>query len=293
MGAAVGQTAARVLCLPIVGWVLGCDTGTNPSKTALDDIPADYLTLYMQAATVCPGLNWSTLAAIGKIESDHGRSQLPGVHSGTNSAGAAGEMQFELPTFAEVIARHTLPSGGANPPSPYNPHDAIYAAAYYLCDNHAATDLHDAIYHYNHAEWYVSEVLAQAAQYASSSNNVGLAAVTYAQGQLGIPYLWGGDGLQEGGWDCSGLTRAAYQAAGIELPRTAQEQYDAGPHLAPGQPLEIGDLLFYGAPAAVHHVSLYNGDGQAITASGQGQVVKIAPYRWNGDDYLGATRPVK
>ncbi len=146
-------------------------------------------------------------------------------------------MQFLAPTFAEVVAHHPLPPGGASPQSLYNPHDAVYAAAAYLCDNGAATNLHNAIFQYNHAEWYVSEVIAQAAQYGSDAgfgadttpSNAALAAVTYAQGQLGIPYLWGGNGPQDGGWDCSGLTHAAYEAAGIELPRTAQTQYDAGP----------------------------------------------------------------
>nr|WP_238430078.1 hypothetical protein [Frankia nepalensis] len=46
-------------------------------------------------------------------------------------------MQFLAPTFIEVVTRHPLPAGGASPPSRYNPHDAIYAAAFYLCDNHA------------------------------------------------------------------------------------------------------------------------------------------------------------
>jgi hypothetical protein len=61
---------------------------SQPSQSALDDIPPDYLALYRAAAGVCPGLDWSILAAIGKIETDHGRSTLPGVSSGENSAGA-------------------------------------------------------------------------------------------------------------------------------------------------------------------------------------------------------------
>ncbi len=303
MGAATGQMATRLLCPPVIGWFLGCGSGgsSTPSDTALDDIPADYLVLYRQAAATCPGLDWTTLAAIGKIESDHGRSTLPGVHSGTNSAGAGGPMQFLATTFNTVITRHPVPPGGTTPPSLYNPHDAIYAAASYLCDSHATTDLHHAIYTYNHAEWYISEVLAQADQYASHAtdgtdstpNAAAVAAVTYAQGQLGIPYLWGGNGPNDGGFDCSGLTRAAYQAAGIDLPRTAQTQYEHGPVVPPEAPLEIGDLLYYGTRTNIHHVTIYTGNGQMIAAPGRGQVVKIAPYRWEGDDFFGATRPVK
>jgi hypothetical protein len=61
---------------------------SQPSATALADIPADYLALYRAAAGVCPGLDWSILAAIGKIESNHGRLQAPGVTSGENAWGA-------------------------------------------------------------------------------------------------------------------------------------------------------------------------------------------------------------
>nr|WP_311983443.1 C40 family peptidase [Parafrankia sp. CH37] len=95
----------------------------------------------------------------------------------------------------------------------------------------------------------------------------------------------------EGGFDCSGLTRAAYQAAGIDLPRTAQTQYEAGPVVPPGQPLQIGDLVFYGTATDIHHVAIYIGNGHMITAPGDKEVVKIAPYRWAKDDYFGATRP--
>ncbi|WP_256790281.1 bifunctional lysozyme/C40 family peptidase [Frankia sp. AvcI1] len=300
MGAAAAQLAERVLCAPVVGWFLGCGSGGSPSQTALDDVPADYLTLYMQAAATCPGLSWTTLAAIGKVESDHGRSRLPGVASGTNSAGAGGPMQFLAPTFADIVAHHQLPAGGANPPSLYNPSDAVYAAAAYLCDNRVGTDLTGALWHYNHSGAYIAQVVTQATQYGSTDgfgadtapSDAGYAAVLYAQGQLGIPYLWGGDGPAEGGFDCSGLTRAAYLAAGIDLPRTAQTQYEAGPVAPPGDPLQIGDLVFYGTATNIHHVAIYIGKGQMITAPGRGKVVKIAPYRWQGDDYFGATRPV-
>ena len=59
----------------------------TPSVTATDDTPAAMLTLYQEAATTCPGLPWTVLAAIGTVESDNGQSTLPGVHSGANSAG--------------------------------------------------------------------------------------------------------------------------------------------------------------------------------------------------------------
>ncbi|MFK0111793.1 NlpC/P60 family protein [Streptomyces sp. NPDC091217] len=283
----------------------GGSGSTQPSRTALTDIPSDYLALYMDAATTCPGLDWSVLAAIGKTESDHGRSTLPGVHSGTNHAGARGPMQFLLPTFQSVVAKHPPPKGGATPPSPYNKQDAIYAAAAYLCDSGArdGKDLPGALKTYNPDDSYVSQVLTQAQTYASDTGfgadtaptAAALQAINYAQGQLGLPYEWGGNGPDTGdaGFDCSGLTKAAYAAAGIALPRTAQEQYDAGPHIPAGQQLKPGDLVFYGNPTdGIHHVGLYIGGGQMIDAPRPGKAIRIESYRYRGDDYAGATRPV-
>ena len=289
----------------VVDALFGAD-GTQPSQEALADIPADYLTLYQEAAPVCPGLDWSILAAIGKIESDHGRSKLTGIAEGTeNSAGARGPMQFLQSTFDSVVARHPLPPDGQNPPSPWDKHDAVYAAAYYLCDEGASKDIRKALFAYNHADWYVKKVLAQAKQYgetivgAGDCNNIqapnpaAAMAINFACGQLKLPYVWGGNGPANGdiGFDCSGLTTAAYNAAGFSLPRTAQTQYNAGPLVPAGEPLLPGDLVFYGTPGNVHHVGLYIGAGKMVHAPTFGELVQISSYRWNGDDYLAASRP--
>ncbi|MEP6852776.1 MAG: C40 family peptidase [bacterium] len=118
-------------------------------------------------------------------------------------------------------------------------------------------------------------------------------AIAFARAQLGLPYQWGGDGPahSDAGFDCSGLTHAAYAAAGISVPRTAQTQYDFGPRVAPWVNLAPGDLVFYGTPMHLHHVGLYIGGNQMINAPTFGRPVQIAGYRWAGDDYLGATRP--
>jgi cell wall-associated NlpC family hydrolase len=118
-------------------------------------------------------------------------------------------------------------------------------------------------------------------------------AVAAAMAQIGLPYVWGGNGPTAGdaGFDCSGLTRFAYAAAGIALPRTAHTQYYAGPRVPSGAPLHPGDLVFYGVPERVHHVGLFIGDGKMVNAPTFGQPVQVSYYRWRGDDYLGATRP--
>ncbi len=118
-------------------------------------------------------------------------------------------------------------------------------------------------------------------------------AIEFALAQRGLPYVWGGDGPQKGeaGFDCSGLTTAAYAYAGITLPRTAHTQYYAGPHVPDTAELQPGDLVFYGVPTRVHHVGLYIGGGRMVNAPTFGKPVQLAYVRYQGDDYLGATRP--
>jgi cell wall-associated NlpC family hydrolase len=115
-------------------------------------------------------------------------------------------------------------------------------------------------------------------------------AVAFAEAAIGTPYEWGGNGPpNDWGYDCSGLTRTAYAAVGITLPRTAQQQYDTGPLLPASTPPEPGDLLFYGTPAAIHHVGIYLGNGQMIDAPTFGLTVRIDTVQ--APDYAGASRP--
>ena len=265
------------------------------SSDAVADIPAGMLVLYQRAATAdCDGLPWTVLAAIGEVESDHGRSTAPGVHSGANSAGAQGPMQFLPATFA-AYNRPVLP-GGADPPSPYDPVDAVHAAARYLCASgaRAGRDIPGAIWRYNHSDAYVHRVLAIARSYAAAAaptdaTDVAAKAVAFARQQLGVPYVWGGDGPAQGGFDCSGLSRAAYATAGIAIPRTADLQWRAGPAIPAGQALQPGDLLFYGTPARATHVTIYAGDNRVIHAPQPGETVQYATVWTTG--FLGATRP--
>jgi cell wall-associated NlpC family hydrolase len=271
---------------------------SNPSAVAQADIPAHMLALYRAAAATCPGLDWSTLAGIGKTETDHGRSNLPGVHSAANYAGAEGEMQFEPATFAEYA--QPVPPGGANPPSPYDEVDAVYAAARLLCANGARNnqDLSHAILTYNHDQNYLHTVLDTAHRYSQTPPNLSVtcptvqatvqpatedfsnspqwAAVRFACAQLGKPYVWGAAGPAT--FDCSGLTMTAYQQAGITIGRTTYEQATDGRPISDGE-LQPGDLIFYNGN---EHVALYLGGGNAIHAPDTGDVVKIAPYRTIG-----------
>jgi len=131
-------------------------------------IPASWLPVLMSAATsngVCV-MPWDLLAGIASVETDFGQSTLPGVHFGANFAGAEGLMQFEPATFAAYAS--PVPPGGTAPPSPYDLPDAVYAAARMLCSNGVDNNPAQAIFAYNHASWYVSEVEARAASFANA-----------------------------------------------------------------------------------------------------------------------------
>jgi cell wall-associated NlpC family hydrolase len=113
-------------------------------------------------------------------------------------------------------------------------------------------------------------------------------AVSWALAQLGTPYRWGGEG--DGGFDCSGLVQAAFAAAGVHLPRVAQDQFDAGPHLPAGATLRPGDLVFFGASSTqVDHVGIVVATNEMVDAPHTGAVVRVEPIFAHG--YVGATRP--
>lgn len=77
---------------------------------------------------------------------------------------------------------------------------------------------------------------------AAGPGKAAAAAVGFARGQLGCPYVWGGTGPCGSGFDCSGLAMQAYASAGVGIARTSQEQWAAGRHVSSPQP---GDLVFF------------------------------------------------
>ena len=126
--------------------------------------PDSYIELFKDsAARYCPGLSWTVLAAIGQIESADGQNMGP------SSAGALGPMQF-LPSTWQLWGIDGF--GQTGPPNIMNPFDAVPSAARLLCADGAASGgpgLRSAIFDYNHATWYVDEVLTLAAEYAGES----------------------------------------------------------------------------------------------------------------------------
>jgi cell wall-associated NlpC family hydrolase len=263
-----------------------------PSSEALSEIPTDYLAAFRAAAANCLGLPWSVLAGIGRVETDFGRDTQ------VSSAGAVGPMQFLADTFAAYDT--PVPPGGADPPSALDPTDAIYGAARLLCANGAkdGADIPGAIYAYNHSKAYVAQVLSYAATYAApapvagASSPAAAAAVSYALDHIGTPYRWGGE-TPGVGFDCSGLTQAAWAAAGIAIPRTSEAQWSGLPHV-PLDALLPGDLVFFnlgefiaGLPG---HVGIYIGNNEMVDAPHTGATVRIENLA-SWPTPMGAARP--
>jgi cell wall-associated NlpC family hydrolase len=112
-------------------------------------------------------------------------------------------------------------------------------------------------------------------------------AIKFALAQVGKPYVYGEAGPSS--YDCSGLTMASYQAAGISLPHSAAAQYNYGHHV-PYSDLQPGDLMFFYQP--IGHVTMYIGNGLMISAPQTGEDVKVIPANSEDSDYTGATRLV-
>jgi cell wall-associated NlpC family hydrolase len=217
-------------------------------------------------------VTWTVLAAIHYVETGFSMGNSP-----TSSAGAEGPMQFEPSTWDE----YAVPAPGHSVPDIQNAYDAIYTAAHYLSANGFAQNPYQAIYQYNHADWYVQKVLKIA-------DEIGTLAVNVAKSPLGQqvyqtiidealkyegdPYVFGGDSPQTS-FDCSGLVQWVFGKAGIHLPRTAQEQYDATEHISQSQ-AKPGDLVFftgtYETSDTVTHVGIYVGNGEMYDADNSG-----------------------
>lgn len=143
-----------------------------PSALALRDIPPAYLHTYQTAGSAVGG--WEYLAAIGKVETNHGRSSLPGVHSGVNANGCcSGPMQFSVVGSPSTWDSYGVDGNGDGKKSPFDPEDAIPAAARYLQASGAPADWDRALFAYNHAAWYVAEVKQWAERYRGAATSLG------------------------------------------------------------------------------------------------------------------------
>lgn len=308
------RRAAVGLVALVVGLPLALTLGVfaaSPSgaeSLAPATVPPAYVANIENYGRLCALLSPSLLAAQLYLES--------GFHPDVVSPkGAQGIGQFMPGTWA-VWGVDANGDGQANP---FDPADGIASAANYDCalaretqavpgdaDANMLAAYNAGVYAvlqfhgvppYAETQGYVRQILALEPSFADKSSTTvptstrARAAITFAYDVLGTPYEWGGTGA-DGRFDCSGLTQAAYAAAGVSLPRTAAEQWYAGPHV-PRSQLQPGDLVFYATnltdPSTIHHVGIYTGNGYMIDAPYTGAVIRFDTI--DQADYIGAVRP--
>ncbi|OKJ11964.1 C40 family peptidase [Kitasatospora sp. CB01950] len=275
-------------------------------------VPAQYRAQIQKWGSLCPEISAPMLAA--QLYQESGFDP-----SAKSPAKAFGMAQFLTGTWAT----YGTDGNGDGKRDIWNADDAIASAATYDCalakdvakvpgDRQAnmlaaynagpyAVIQYNGVPPYRETQGYVKSIKALAVSFtAPAKAGVQLAlskeaagAIYYAQSKLGIDYLWGGTGQawENGRFDCSGLTRAAFESVGVELPRVANDQWYSGPHPSRDQ-LRPGDLVFFANdledPRTIHHVGIYVGGGYMIDAPHTGAKVRYDTI--NQRDYIGATR---
>jgi cell wall-associated NlpC family hydrolase len=289
--------------------------GPPTSSSPIADIPPSFLAYYQRVASEY-GIDWSVLAAIHFVECDDYAAR---ACAAPNNAGAVGPMQFLPPTWHRPPCEVCAPVPRGDPSGGYakdgdgdgradirDQYDAIAGAAALLAANGAPRDYHAALLAYNHASWYVDEVLAQAASYRRAlgiGTGGGAAVVAWAERYLGTPYVWGGNHsgaavlldagstprLEPGGdgrlgyFDCASLVAWAYaKTAHVFVGGTSTEQWARGatdPRAAQGTTrppggFQAGDLVFFDN---AQHVGLVTAADEFIAAPHTG--ADIGLYR--------------
>ncbi|WP_132974516.1 M23 family metallopeptidase [Ornithinimicrobium sufpigmenti] len=235
-------------------------------------IPPDVQELYKQAGQEY-AIPWTLLAGIGMAETAHG------ANTATSPAGARGLMQFMPATFAA----YGVDGDGDGLADIDNDADSIHSAANYLTTSgvhRGEQGVRDALFAYNHADWYVNDVLFYAHAYGGGlvlgdplycdgqggnpnlppvSNDRVAQMLSFAADQAGDAYILGAAGPDA--WDCSSLAQTAMAHVGITSPRTAQAQRDwlamGNGFRVPVDQAQPGDLFFYDSylgPHTIGHV---------------------------------------
>ena len=274
--------------------------GTPPAA-----IPAPVKALYVAAATKYQ-LPWTLLAGVGMEETAHGSATA----TATSTAGAQGLMQFMPATFAA----YGVDSDGDGRASIRSDADSVFAAANYLTKSGVTKGpdgVRKALYAYNHATWYVNDVLHYAHAYggglvlgdptscAGGQGNPNLTAIPadevaallrWAGQQVGAAYVFGANGPDA--WHCSSFTQAAYRHIGLSMPRTAGAQRDwlaagHGTRILPGQE-RPGDLIFwdsYLGPNAVGHVVIVRDQRTKITFEAKNPAAGVGTFSYAGAEH--------
>ncbi|WP_257505734.1 bifunctional lytic transglycosylase/C40 family peptidase [Actinomyces sp. 594] len=278
------------------------------SATLTVTIPAEYLDIVTRAGSVCPEITPNLIAA--QIQQESSWDPTAGSDQGAQAHGIS---QFTPSTWAES----GLDGNGDGKADVWDPEDAIWSQGNLMCslvsdiqariDDGRLPDDSDvvslALAAYNaglgavdaaggipvngETEKYVPAILAAA---GGSTDDGGvsadlIAAVEWAKTVAAddrYRYVWGGNGIHQGGYDCSGLTSAVYRRLGISLPRTAAQQQQVGTAVTRDQ-LKVGDLIFWGDPA--YHVAVYAGDGWMVSADSPFSGINYEPIYGSPSSY--------
>ncbi|MEI5099166.1 bifunctional lytic transglycosylase/C40 family peptidase [Streptomyces sp. PmtG] len=308
-GGSTSFIALLVLGTFIAAGSLTGGSGGGNVGLAKGAVPATYQPLVQKWGNLCKAINPALLAAQLYQESGFNpRAKSP--------ARAQGIAQFIPGTWAT----HGIDGDRDGDRDVWDPKDAIPSAASYDCElakyvkdapgdptknmlaaynaGAYAVIKYGGVPPYRETQNYVKIITTLEKSFARPIGRVlpsqqAAGAIYYAQKKLGTEYLWGGNGTsdQNGRFDCSGLTLAAYRSVGIDLPRVANDQYNAGPHPKRDELLP-GDLVFFSDDLnnsrAIRHVGIYVGGGYMIDAPRPGAVIRFDPI--DTPDYFGATR---
>ncbi|MEK5066857.1 C40 family peptidase [Cytobacillus sp. FSL R5-0596] len=277
--------------------------GGEISEIGANEIPDAFIPIY-KAAQEEYGVPWNLLAAHHRVE-----TRFSTIHPMISPVGATGHLQFMPCTWVgwghpscgglgkgnisqseitslSVISKYGgygVDGDGDGKADPNDLEDAIFAAAAYLAANGAADGrIRDAVFAYNHADWYVEEVLGFADSYvkgyvAIGGGSEGLSGVEVVDiGRKWIgnsEYIFGGGRNQSdiaaGRFDCSSFVHWAFAQIGIDLGPLTSTSTETLKHLGkPVSPSEMkpGDLVFFDTYKVDGHVGIYVGDGKFIGA---------------------------
>ncbi|MFF2163880.1 NlpC/P60 family protein [Streptomyces sp. NPDC058175] len=314
VGGALAAGGTGFVTLLVVGTFMAAGSlasgvGKGAVGLAKGAVPSAYQSIVQEWGNLCPAINPALLAA--QLYQESGFN--PKAKSPAKALGIA---QFIPGTWAA----HGVDGDGDGDRDIWDPKDAIPSAASYDCSlakyvkdapgNQTENMLaaynagayavikYGGVPPYRETQNYVKTITNLEKSFARPVGRVqpsqqAAGAIYYAQKKLGTEYLWGGNGTadQGGRFDCSGLTLAAYREVGIELPRVANDQYNAGPHPKRDELLP-GDLVFFSDDLAnsraIRHVGIYVGGGYMIDAPRPGAVIRFDPV--DTPDYFGATR---
>ncbi len=235
-------------------------------------VPPFLLPIY-QAAGTAYGIPWQVLAAINEVETDYGRDLS------VSSAGAEGWMQF-LPSS---WAQYGVDANGDGFEDPYNPADAIFAAARYLKAAGGEKDIKGAVYSYNHSQTYVDSVMLRAQLLGGTPPDL-LSAIT---------------GLTEARFPVHAAARfsdgfTTAPGADGKAPQTLVGTTIYAPQGAPVIAVQDGTIVGLGdSPALGHYVSLRDAYGNTYTYAQLGETASLYPVLKPHDNPSGSKRIAK